>query len=316
MIAYFDRDLRYRFLNKALADWLELPRSRDPRADAARRSPARRRSSERDAADRARRWRASGSAVSTTFDHPTRGRAGAAVRIYSVARRATARCRASSRSSTDVTEQRVAERALRESEARFRRIANSAPVMMWVTRLDRTRDFVNDAYVEFVGGTRGGGAALDWRTRIHPDDVDRIVAESIAGEASAAAVHARGPLPARATASGAGCGACRSRGFGPDGELTGFIGVASDITLAKEAELELEGARSRSGPPSSARARRGSARSSRRCSKCWCCSSPTARSLELNRKEAAWRDPNPRAGGRQQDLGRADARRPIRSTSR
>ena len=27
--------------------------------------------------------------------------------------------------------------------------------------------------------------------------------------------------------------------FGPDGELAGFIGVASDITLAKEAELEL-----------------------------------------------------------------------------
>ena len=48
---------------------------------------------------------------------------------------------------TDVTEQRVAEKALRESEERFRRIANSAPAMMWVTRLDRTRDFVNDAYM-------------------------------------------------------------------------------------------------------------------------------------------------------------------------
>ena len=72
---------------------------------------------------------------------------------------------------TDVTEQRVAERALRESEARFRRIANSAPVMMWVTRLDRVRDFVNDAYVEFVGGpdgTREEARALDWRTRDPP----------------------------------------------------------------------------------------------------------------------------------------------------
>ncbi|MEO7100747.1 MAG: PAS domain-containing protein, partial [Luteolibacter sp.] len=27
MIGYFDRDMRYRFLNKALADWLEMPRS-------------------------------------------------------------------------------------------------------------------------------------------------------------------------------------------------------------------------------------------------------------------------------------------------
>ena len=42
-----------------------------------------------------------------------------------------------------MTEQRSAERALRESEARFRRIANSAPAMMWVTRLDRARDFVS-----------------------------------------------------------------------------------------------------------------------------------------------------------------------------
>ena len=84
----------------------------------------------------------------------------------------------------DVTEQRAAERALRESEARFRRIANQAPVMMWVTRLDRTRDFVNDAYVEFVGEDREAARTIDWRSRIHPDDVDRIVQESIAGEAA------------------------------------------------------------------------------------------------------------------------------------
>jgi PAS domain S-box-containing protein len=55
---------------------------------------------------------------------------------------------------TDVTEQRVAERALRESEARFRRIANNAPVIMWVTRLDRHREFVNDAYLTFTGVAR------------------------------------------------------------------------------------------------------------------------------------------------------------------
>ena len=51
------------------------------------------------------------------------------------------------------------------------------------------------------------------------------------------------------TASIAGCGACRSRASGPDGELAGFIGVASDITLAKEAELDLR-RRSRRRPPS------------------------------------------------------------------
>src|SRR5204863_2202864 len=87
----------------------------------------------------------------------------------------------------DVTEQRIAERALKESEARFRRIADSAPAMMWVTRLDRVREFVNDAYADFACGpgcSRDQARTLDWRERIHPDDVERIVAESIAGEAS------------------------------------------------------------------------------------------------------------------------------------
>jgi len=40
----------------------------------------------------------------------------------------------------DVTEQRAVEEALRESEKRFRRISDSAPVPMWVTRVDGSRD--------------------------------------------------------------------------------------------------------------------------------------------------------------------------------
>ena len=138
----------------------------------------------------------------------------------------------------DVTEQRLTERALKESEARFRRIADSAPVMMWVTRLDRTRDFVNDAYVEFVGTSREEARVLDWRTRIHPDDVDRVVAESIAGEAS----KTRFTLEARYLRGDGEYRWLKSVSqprFGADDELVGFIGAGIDITLAKEAELEL-----------------------------------------------------------------------------
>src|SRR6185369_10357150 len=84
----------------------------------------------------------------------------------------------------DITEQRAAERALKESEARFRRIADSAPVMMWVTRLDRTRDFVNDAYADFLGLSREGARTYDWTSIIHPDDKERLIGESLAGEAA------------------------------------------------------------------------------------------------------------------------------------
>ncbi len=143
---------------------------------------------------------------------------------------------------TDVTEQGSAERALKESEARFRRIANSAPAMMWVTRLDRVREFVNDHYVAFVGGPEGDREAvrtIDWRTQIHPDDVDRIVAESIAGEATCKAFTLEGRYQ-RWDGEWRWLRSVSQPRFGPEGELVGFIGVATDITLAKEAELELK----------------------------------------------------------------------------
>ena len=63
-------------------------------------------------------------------------------------------------------------------------IADSAPVAVWVTRLDRHRSFVNRAYVEFLGVSYQEALDFDWRTIIHPDDIMRIGTESIAGEAS------------------------------------------------------------------------------------------------------------------------------------
>jgi PAS domain S-box-containing protein len=112
---------------------------------------------------------------------------------------------------------------------------------MWVTRIDRVRDFVNDAYVDFICGPECDhevARTLDWRSRIHPDDVDRIVAESIAGEASLQAFTLEGRYQ-RWDGEYRWLRSVSQPRFGPDGELIGFIGVASDITLAKEAELEL-----------------------------------------------------------------------------
>ncbi|HET7708300.1 MAG TPA: PAS domain S-box protein [Sphingomicrobium sp.] len=234
-IAYLDRDRRYRFINRAFADFFERPRSallgltvrevlgakvyavRKPLFDAAFAGE--------------RQW------FAADYPHPSRGmlaiqaeyvpQFGAGGAVEGVVALIT-----------DVTEQRAAERALRESEERFRRIADSAPVMMWVTRLDRTRDFVNDAYVEFVGGTREEAAKLDWRTRIHPDDVDRIVRESIAGEASLAPFTLEGRYR-HADGEWRWLRSVSQPRLSPDGDLAGFIGVATDITLAKEAELDL-----------------------------------------------------------------------------
>ena len=63
----------------------------------------------------------------------------------------------------DVTPQMLAQATLRESEERFRLIANSAPVPVWVTKLDRTRSFANQAYLDFLGLPFEEAIAFDWR---------------------------------------------------------------------------------------------------------------------------------------------------------
>jgi len=238
MTGFFDPELRLQFCNKALADFLERPR-RDmlgrPAPQVMGEKAFEMRRPMLEAALKGERQY-----FVADFDHPARGHLSIQTE-YIPWVRPDGTIAGIVFVIDDVTEQKVAERALMESEARFRRIANSAPVMMWVTRIDRTRDFANDHYVEFVsgpGGSREEAEKLDWRTRLHPDDHDRIVAESIAGEATGEAFT----MEARYLRHDGEYRWLRSVSqprFGPDGELIGFIGVATDITVAKEAELEL-----------------------------------------------------------------------------
>ncbi|WP_309628802.1 PAS domain S-box protein [Brevundimonas sp.] len=126
-----------------------------------------------------------------------------------------------------------------ESEARFRDIADTAPVLIWVTRQDRSRAFVNQAYVEYMGGDYESVRTADWRTYIHPDDQDMLVRESIAGEATkqpfaleARYRHNSGDYRWLKSFS-------RPR-FGPGGEVVGFVGVAFDVTDARRVEHDLK----------------------------------------------------------------------------
>jgi PAS domain S-box-containing protein len=77
----------------------------------------------------------------------------------------------------DITDRMLAEETLRESEERFRLIANSAPVPIWVTKLDRTRSFANQAYLEFLGLPFEEAILFDWRKALHPDDLRAVRAQ-------------------------------------------------------------------------------------------------------------------------------------------
>ena len=132
-----------------------------------------------------------------------------------------------------------AEAEVIESEARFRAIADTAPVLIWVTGPDRRRSFVNQAYVAYYGQTYDAALTLPWQDILHPDDQARIAQEALAGEAtgqpfSMEARYRRGDGEFRWLKSFS-----RPR-LSAQGEILGFVGVAFDISDARRAEQDLK----------------------------------------------------------------------------
>ncbi|TPG47257.1 PAS domain-containing hybrid sensor histidine kinase/response regulator [Roseomonas nepalensis] len=65
-----------------------------------------------------------------------------------------------------------AEAALRDSEARFRTLADAMPPMVWSARPDGRHDYVNARWLAFTGhGGDAAGAGADWLELIHPEDM-------------------------------------------------------------------------------------------------------------------------------------------------
>ena len=138
-----------------------------------------------------------------------------------------------------LSEQEDALEAIRESEERFRVIANSAPVPIWVTSAAGPRGFTNFAYQEFLGVSYEEALTYDWRRAIHPDHLPRILKEQVAGESSGKTFTLEA-IYKRADGEWRWLRSISQPRFTTHGERNGFIGIAHDITTSKQAEHDLQ----------------------------------------------------------------------------
>jgi PAS domain S-box-containing protein len=76
----------------------------------------------------------------------------------------------------DVTDRRKAEEQLRESEERFRTLANAAPAMIWLCGADKLCTFVNKSWLDFTGRSLEHELGNGWISTIQPDDLDHCFA--------------------------------------------------------------------------------------------------------------------------------------------
>lgn len=138
----------------------------------------------------------------------------------------------------DITASRARDAALRESEARFRNMADHAPVMMWVTDAGGQCTYLNRAWYEFTGQSEDAAHGLGWLDAVHPDDRGWSGEMFLAANATAEAFRLEYRLRHHDGTYRWAIDAASPR-FGADGEFLGYIGSVIDINERREAENAL-----------------------------------------------------------------------------
>jgi len=67
------------------------------------------------------------------------------------------------------------EEILKNSENRFKEMANNAPVMIWIADVDGLFSFVNKHWLEHSGGEVGSQLGMNWLNQVHPEDLKKLV---------------------------------------------------------------------------------------------------------------------------------------------
>ncbi len=75
----------------------------------------------------------------------------------------------------DIDDQKRAQEVLRESERRFRTLAEALPLHVWTTESDGANDYVNARTTEYTGLTQEQFREWNWQSAFHPEDLPRVL---------------------------------------------------------------------------------------------------------------------------------------------
>lgn len=133
---------------------------------------------------------------------------------------------------------RRAEEALRESEVRFRTLADSGTALIWTSGTDKNCDYFNKPWLEFTGRTLGQEVGDGWLHGVHPDDLNRCI-EIYSGAFDR---HEKFSMDYRLRRYDGEYRWIQDDGnprYNSKGEFIGYIGHCLDITDRKNAEERL-----------------------------------------------------------------------------
>jgi PAS domain S-box-containing protein len=139
----------------------------------------------------------------------------------------------------DITDRRMAEEKLANSERYFRQLADTVPVVIWITRPNGLCSYVNKKWHTFTGQTDHDTKDFGWQNAIHPEHRTMVLENFLSAHKNETVFSAQYLLRHRSgvyrwvTEHG-------SPKFGQGGKFEGLIGTVLDIHEQKIAEEKIK----------------------------------------------------------------------------
>ncbi|NEX93374.1 PAS domain S-box protein [Caulobacter sp. 17J65-9] len=136
--------------------------------------------------------------------------------------------------SFDVTALKTAQLAVVESEQRFGELADAAPMLVWLSRPDKSCYWFNKRWLELTGQSLGEQLLKDWTQVVHPEDRARAV-ETYEGAFDRRETYRMQYRLLSRDGSWRWIDETGAPHYGPDGLFLGYVGAGADVTELKEA---------------------------------------------------------------------------------